>query len=105
MARSQSHSSVKLLKQIGRESHERISYRDGSPMPREGEAVGASGSSPVSDFRLPSTGDWRVAPTILLFLKQPFMRLMAHPPTHENLKHYVWGRAESPPVPAKAGTH
>jgi hypothetical protein len=33
------------------------------------------------------------------------MRHMARPMTHENLKHNVWGRAFSPPVPAKAGTH
>jgi proteasome lid subunit RPN8/RPN11 len=33
------------------------------------------------------------------------MPLVVHSIAHENLKHHVWGRAFSPPVPAKAGTH
>jgi hypothetical protein len=40
------------------------------PMAHEKEIVGASGRSPVSDFRLTSAGDRQVVPTILLFSKQ-----------------------------------
>jgi hypothetical protein len=40
------------------------------PLTHDNEAVGASGSSPVSDFRLQSTGDLLLAPAISLFSKQ-----------------------------------
>jgi fumarate reductase flavoprotein subunit len=42
-------------------------------------AVGASGRSPVSDFRLTSAGDLPVAATILLFSKQSFRRCSLMP--------------------------
>jgi hypothetical protein len=50
---------------------------------------------------------WRIQPALRAWgsiSEQPFMRPVAHHVTYENLKHHVWGRAFSPPVPAKAGT-
>jgi hypothetical protein len=48
------------------------------PVAHESEIVGASGRSPVSDFRLASAGDRPVAPTRSLFSKQQIMCLVSH---------------------------